>query len=75
MTIMLGKLYTGLKAAGAPDDEARAAAEEVGDLHDQFAELRTAMHELRTELKDEIHGLRLDADTNSVWYAMSSIRN
>jgi hypothetical protein len=43
MTIMLGKIYAALKAAGAPDDEARAAAEEVGGLHDLFGGLRNAV--------------------------------
>jgi len=60
MTIMLGWMHTEPNAAGAPDDEARAAAEEVGDLHAQFGGLRTAMHQMHTELKDEIHELRLD---------------
>lgn len=60
MTIMLGKIYAALKAAGAPDDEARAAAEEVGGLHDQFGGLRNAMTELHTDLKGELRGLRGD---------------
>jgi hypothetical protein len=53
-------MHTEPNAAGAPDDEARAAAEEVGDLHAQFGGLRTAMHDLRTDLKDGLHALRLD---------------
>ncbi len=60
MTIMLGRMYAALKAAGAPDDEARAAAEEVGDLHDQFGGLRDEMHELRTDVKGGLRELRDD---------------
>ncbi len=70
MTIMLGKMYAALKAAGAPDDEARAAAEEVGDLHDQIGGLRDAMHELHTDLKGELRGLRAD-----VRYEFGEMRN
>jgi hypothetical protein len=70
MTIMLGKIYAALKAAGAPDDEARAAAEEVGGLHDQFGGLRNAMTELHTDLKGELRGLRGDVRT-----AFAEMRN
>ena len=58
MTIMLGKVYAALKAAGTPDEQAQAAAEEVGDLHDQFGGLRSEMKELRADVKGELQGLR-----------------
>jgi hypothetical protein len=60
MTIMLGTIYAALEGAGAPHDEARAAAEEVGDLHDQFGGFRDAMHDMRADLKRELSGLRGD---------------
>ena len=65
MTIMLGKMYAALKAAGASDDEAQAAAEEVGDLHDQFAGLHGAMRDMRLDVKSELAGLRNDFRSES----------
>jgi len=53
MTIMLGKLYAALKAAGTPEAQAQAAAEEVSDLHEEFAGLRG-------EFRDGLGGLRAD---------------
>jgi hypothetical protein len=65
MTIMLGKIYAALKAAGAPDDEARAAAEEVGDLHDmraglksELSGLRGDLSALRSDFRGELAGVR-----------------
>ncbi len=40
MTVMLSKLYAALKAAGTPEQEARAAAEELGNMHEQFGGMR-----------------------------------
>jgi hypothetical protein len=77
MTIMLGKVYAALKAAGAPDDEAQAAAEELGDLHDQFGSLRDAMQDVRTDLKVELQGLRSDlrAEVADVRSELGELRN
>ncbi|HME22436.1 MAG TPA: hypothetical protein VKI44_14030 [Acetobacteraceae bacterium] len=58
MTIMLGKVYAALKAAGAPEDEAMAAAEEMGDMREQFSGLRSTMQELRADMKGELQGVR-----------------
>ena len=58
MTVMLGKLYAALKAAGASDRDAQAAAEEAGDLHDQFGGLQTATHEMHADIKSELSGMR-----------------
>lgn len=60
MTIMLAKVYAALKAAGAPEDEAMAAAEEMGTMRDEFGGFRTAMHEMHTDMKTELSGLRGD---------------
>jgi hypothetical protein len=81
MPIMSGKIYAALKAAGAPDDAARAAAEDVGDLHDQFGGFRSAMHELHADLKGELRGLRGDVRNefgemrNDVHTALSELRS
>lgn len=56
MTIMLGRLYAALKAAGTPEAEAMAAAEEMGDFREEFAGLRGEM----AEVKGEVSGLRTD---------------
>ncbi len=37
MTIMLSKTYDALKAAGAPDDKAREAAEEIAGYENRLA--------------------------------------
>jgi hypothetical protein len=60
MTIMPGKVYAALRAAGAPDQEAMAAAEEMGGLHDQFGVLVGAMQDLRADMKAELQNLRAD---------------
>ena len=36
MALMLSKTYDALVAAGAPEDKARAAAEEVANLHNRL---------------------------------------
>jgi hypothetical protein len=63
MTIMLGKVYAALKAAGAPEEQAMAAAEEMGDMREEFGGLRNAMHEMHTDVKNELGGLRGDFRT------------
>jgi hypothetical protein len=60
MTIMLGKVYAALKAAGAPEEQAMAAAEEMGDMREEFGGLRSAMHEMHADVKGESGGLRSD---------------
>lgn len=39
MTMMLGKLHAALLAAGVPDDQARAAAEEVAEFELRLAKI------------------------------------
>jgi hypothetical protein len=67
MTLMMGKLYTALKAANAPETEAREAAEEAASVHNRLDELDRGLTGvtaridlLRTELKGEIGALRTE---------------
>ena len=39
MPVMLSKTYDALVAAGAPEDKARAAAEELADYESRFAKV------------------------------------
>jgi NAD(P)-dependent dehydrogenase (short-subunit alcohol dehydrogenase family) len=57
-TIMLGKLYAPLKAAGVSDGEAQAAAEEVGDVRERSDGLENAMHAMHADVKSELSGIR-----------------
>jgi hypothetical protein len=41
MVTMIAELYDALKAAGAPDDQARKAAEVVAGYENRFARLET----------------------------------
>jgi hypothetical protein len=50
MTIMLGKVYSALKAAGAPEDEAIAAAEEMGAMRDELGAFRSVIEDMKAEL-------------------------
>lgn len=60
MTMMLSKLYAALKAAGTPDSDAQAAAEEAGDMHEQFGGLQTAMQQLHVDVTSELSGMRAE---------------
>jgi hypothetical protein len=54
--MMLSKTYEALKAAGAPDDTAREAAEEIAGQQRDTTDLRT---EMRTEFADARGELKL----------------
>jgi hypothetical protein len=41
MAVMLSKTYDALVAAGAPEDKARAAAEELAGYESRFVEIET----------------------------------
>ena len=56
MAMMLSKTYEALKAAGAPDDTAREAAEEIAGQQRDTTDLRT---EMRTEFADARGELKL----------------
>jgi hypothetical protein len=50
MTIMLAKTYLALKAAGASEDQAQAAAEELGTVQETFGELRSGLAQIHSEI-------------------------
>ena len=43
MTIMLSRTYDALKAAGAPDDKAREAAEEIAGYENRLVGIETRL--------------------------------
>jgi hypothetical protein len=47
MAVMLSKTYDALIAAGAPDDKARAAAEEIAGYESRFAKIETDLAVLK----------------------------
>jgi len=47
MAVMLSKTYDALIAAGAPDDKARAAAEELAGYESRFAKIETGLAALK----------------------------
>jgi hypothetical protein len=47
MAVMLSKTYDALIAAGAPDDKARAAAEELAGYESRFAKVETDLAVLK----------------------------
>jgi hypothetical protein len=63
MTVMLAKTYAALKAAGVSEEQAVAAAEELGHLNDQVGGLGHAMQEMHADLKAELVGVRADFKT------------
>ena len=47
MAVMLSRTYDALIAAGAPDDKARAAAEELAGYESRFAKIETDLAVLK----------------------------
>jgi hypothetical protein len=47
MAVMLSKTYDALLAAGAPEDKARAAAEELAGYESRFAKIETDLAVLK----------------------------
>jgi hypothetical protein len=47
MAVMLSKTYDALVAAGAPEDKARAAAEELAGYESRFAKVETDLAGLK----------------------------
>ena len=67
MTLMMGKLYAALKAANAPETEAREAAEEAASVLNRLDNLDRGLEGvnaridlLRTEVTGEIAALRTE---------------
>jgi multidrug resistance efflux pump len=58
MTTMITELYDALKAAGAPEDKARRAAETVATREELVT--RTDLAAVRTELKADIAATRAE---------------
>jgi len=50
MSTMISELYDALKSAGAPEDQARKAAEVVADYNNQFARLESRMTRIEGDL-------------------------
>lgn len=50
MAIMLAKTYTAFKAAGAPEEEAQAAAEELADYENRLTSIDTRLGRVEARL-------------------------
>jgi len=50
MTVMLAKTYIALKAAGVPDEQAQAAAEELGDAREQLGGVRDGLGQIHADI-------------------------
>ena len=49
MAVMMGNLYSALKQAGADEDNAKKAAEEVAGYENRIADLKTELTGIRGE--------------------------
>ncbi len=59
MALMLAKTYDALVAAGAPEDKARAAAEEIAGFDERLNRIDTKLSVIDTKLSVVIAGLLL----------------
>lgn len=50
MTVMLAKTYVALKAAGVSEEQAQAAAEELGNVREQSGELRSSLTQIHADI-------------------------
>jgi hypothetical protein len=50
MAVMLSKTYDALVAAGAPEEKARAAAEELAGYENRFARIETDLAVLKADM-------------------------
>jgi hypothetical protein len=57
MAVMLSKTYDALIAAGAPEDKARAAAEELAGYEARFAKIETDLTVLKWMMGVQIAGM------------------
>ena len=57
MAVMLSKTYDALVAAGAPEDKARAAAEELAGYESRFAKIETELAVIKWMLGVVIAGV------------------
>ena len=64
MPLMLGTLHEALVAAGAPDDIAKRAAEEVAGYEQSLTGLRAEIARVRTDLRAELAASRTEMKTD-----------
>jgi hypothetical protein len=57
MAVMLSKTYEAFIAAGAPEDKARAAAEELAEYERRFAKIETDLTVLKWMMGVQIAGV------------------
>ena len=57
MAVMLSKTYDALLAAGAPEDKARAAAEELAGYESRFVKIETVLAVIKRMLGVVIAGV------------------
>jgi hypothetical protein len=57
MAVMLSKTYDALIAAGAPEDKARGAAEELAAYENRFAKIETDLTVLKWMMGVQIAGV------------------
>jgi len=50
MTVMLAKTYIAFKAAGAPEEQAQAAAEELGSAQEKIGDLNISLAQIHTDI-------------------------
>jgi hypothetical protein len=66
MAIMLSKTYAAFKAAGVPDEQAEAAAEELAGQERRFAKIEADLFVLKWMVAG-IYGVLTIAGAPSVW--------
>ena len=66
MAVMLSKTYDALVAAGAPEDKARAAAEELAGYESRFAKIETDLVETDLAVLKWMVGVNLAASLSLV---------
>ena len=57
MAVMLSKTYDALVAAGAPEDKARAAAEELAGYESRFVKIETVLAVIKRMLGVVVAGV------------------
>jgi uncharacterized protein YlxW (UPF0749 family) len=57
MALMLGKTYAAFKAAGAPEEMAQAAAEELADYENRLASIENRLATIETRVTNLENGL------------------
>ena len=71
MALMLGQLYDALRPGNGPDDEARAAAEEIANYEGELTKLRVDIDRRFTEMGERIS--RVEADVRLLKWMMGFV--